>query len=252
MRKTRRRSGGKKRRTRCWSRRRKNGSRYTVCKQSRGQKGVYKKHSRTSYAKKRLRQRGGYSGIRVPLSPANFQGPSQATLPPFGPVKVPVPGITKVHDGEYYYAKNNRVIGAPKSTNSAWGKCSQKGGRKRRKRRGRKRRCPKTGKPICYCPSKRKSRRSRRKRRRQRGGTSSTVVNAIPGGTDIRDTYWGAGNKLVNLWDNWNGFAGRMSPSPSVQPIGVSKNIITPMPLMPQDYTNSGLQAAKSPYTAYN
>jgi len=190
--------------------------------------------------------RGGYSGIHVPLSPSNFQGPSQATLPPFGPVKVPTPGITQVHDGEYYFAHNNRVIGAPKSTNSAWGKCSQKGGRKRRKRRGRKRRCPKTGKPICYCPSKHKS------RGRQRGGASSTVINAIPGGTDVRGAFWGAGNKLGNLWDNWNGFGGRMSPSPNVQPIGISKNIITPMPLMPQDYTNSGLQASKSPYTAYN
>ena len=105
--KTRRRSGGKKRKTRCWRRRGKNGRRYTVCRGSRGEKGKYKKKRRTRYAKKRLRQRGGYSGINVPLSPSNFQGPSQPTLPPFGPVNVPVRGVTKVHDGEYYYLQAN-------------------------------------------------------------------------------------------------------------------------------------------------
>ena len=227
MRRTRRRSGGRKRRTRCWRRRAKSGKRYTVCKGSRGQKGVYKKRRRTKYAKKRLRQRGGYSGIKVPFSPANFQGPTHPVLPPFGPVKVPVPGVTKVHDGEYYYAKNNRVVGAPKSTNSAWGAKSQKGAGKKRKKR-------------------------RRRRRKQRGGTSSSVVNAVPGGTDVRDAYWSAGNKLVNLWDNWNGYGGRMSPAPTVQPIGKSQNTISPAPAMSKLYQDAGLQASKAPYQAYN
>ena len=36
--------------------------------------GRYKKKRRTKYAKKRLRQRGGYSGVSVPLSPANQAG----------------------------------------------------------------------------------------------------------------------------------------------------------------------------------
>ncbi len=246
--KTRRRSGGKKRKTRCWRRRRKNGSRYTVCRGSRGEKGKYKKKRRTKYAKKRLRQRGGYSGINVPLSPANFQGPSQPTLPPFGPVNVPVRGVTKVHDGEYYYAKNNRVIGAPKAGGSTWGKPtwakSQKGGRK--KRRGRRRRCPKTGKKICYCKPKRK------RKRRQRGGSTSSVVNAIPGGSDVRDVYWSAGNKLVNLWDNWNGFGSNMSTNAAVQPIGRPGNAPAPASSMPTLYQDAGLQASKAPYQAYN
>lgn len=224
--KTRRRAGGKKRKTRCWRRRNKTGKRYTVCKGSRGQKSVYKR--RTKYARKRLRKRmkGGYSGINVPFSPANFQGPSQPVLPPYGPVNVPVPGITKVHDGEYYYAKNNRVIGAPKSTNSAWGKKSQKGGRKKKKRR--------------------------RRRKRQSGGSSSTVVNAIPGGGDLRDVYWGMGNKLVNLWDNWNGYGGRMSPSPTIQPIGVSNASSMSPASLPQIYKSAGEAAAAKPYTAYD
>ena len=277
MRKTRRRSGGRKRRTRCWRRRTKSGRRYTVCKGSRGQKGVYKrKHRRTSYAKKRLRhrggdgegtetqlnrieskldesmklteegdrdlllelqvrlnhlgeqleQRGGYSGIKVPLTPANFQKPSQPVLPPYGPVNVPVPGITKVHDGEYYYSKNNRVIANPKATSCKWGK-PKKGGRKR-KRRGGKR------------------------RRRQRGGSASSVVNVLPGGTDIRDVYWGTGNNLVNLWDNWNGFAGRMSPAPATQPIGTSKSVQVIPASLPQMYESAGEAAAVKPYTAYD
>ena len=243
MRKTRRRSGGRKRRTKCWRRKTKQGRRYTVCKGSKGEKGVYKRRRRTTYAKRRLRQRGGYSGIKVPLSPANFQGPSQPTLPPFGPVKVPVPGVTKVHDGEYYYAKNNRVFGAPRSTNSAWGKHSQKGAGKRRGRkgRGRRHRCPKTGKSVCYCKHK--------GRGRQHGGSSSSVVNAIPLGTDLRDAYWSSGNKLVNLWDNWNGFSGRMSPAASVQPIGVKPGtLFTEAPDIAMEYADAGLQASKPPY----
>jgi hypothetical protein len=170
--------------------------------------------------------KGGYSGINIPFSPANFQGPSQPVLPPYGPVNVPVPGITKVHDGEYYYAKNNRVVDTPKSTNSAWGKKSQKGGRKNKKRHRRK--------------------------KKQRGGFSSTIVNAIPGGTDIRDVYWGTGNKLVNLWHNWNGFAGGMSPSPLVQPIGANKTSSMSPTSLPEMYKSAGEAAASKPYTASN
>ena len=117
-----------------------------------------------------------------------------------------------------------------------------------RKRKGRRRRCPKTGKMICYCKHKGKKRR----KRRQRGGSTSTVVNAVPGGTDLRDVYWSAGNKLVNLWDNWNGFASNMSTNPAVQPIGKPGAQLAPASQMPTLYKDAGLQASKAPYQAYN
>ena len=214
--KTRRRTGNKKQKTKCRTRASKTRKHNTVCKSRRGKKRVYKRRR----TRKRLRKRmkGGYSGINIPFSPANFQGPSHPVLPPYGPVNVPVPGITKVHDGEYYYAKNNRVIGAPKSTNSAWGKKTQKGGTKKKK---------------------------------QHGGFPSTIVNALPGGTDIRDVFWGTGDKLVNIWDTWSGRAGRMPSSSSVQPIGVNKTPSMSPISLPQMYKSAGQAAASKPYTAF-
>lgn len=214
--KTRRRTGCKKQKTKCRTRASKTGKHYTVCKGRCGKKRVYKRRR----TRKRLRKRmkGGYSGINIPFSPANFQGPSYPVLPPYGPVNVPVPGITKVHDGEYYYAKNNRVIGASKSTNSALGEKSQKRGGNKKK---------------------------------QRGGFPSTIVNALPGGTDIRDVFWGTGDKLVNIWDNWSGRAGRMPSSTTVQPIGTSKTSSVSPNSLPQMYKSAGQAVASPPYTAF-
>jgi len=228
MRKTRRRIG-RKRKSKCHGRRTKRG-RHRACKRTHKRRKVHHKRKRRGSTKRRLRHRGGYSGIKVPLSPANFQGPSQPTLPPFGPVNVPVRGVTKFHDGEYYYAKNPNVIAAPRSTNSAWGKKSQTGGRKKKKR---------------------KKKKKKKKKSCQRGGTSSSVVNALPGGTDFRDLYWSQGNKLVNLYDNWNGYAGRMSTAASVQPIGKSGNLLASAAPVSTLYQDAGLQASKSPYQAY-
>ena len=43
---------GGARRTRCWSRKRRNGSRYTVCNRSKGQKAMYKKKRKTRKVRK--------------------------------------------------------------------------------------------------------------------------------------------------------------------------------------------------------
>lgn len=201
-----------------------------------------KRQRRTHHKKRRVRRRkrGGYSGIRVPLSPANFQGPSQPTLPPYGPVTVPVPGITKVarqnSDQQYYYAKNNRVMGNPTSTYSTWGPKSQTGGRKRRRKKKRRRRT-----------------RKRRRRRKQRGGTTSSVINAIPFGTDLRDAYWRTGNRVTNLWDSYNGFPGRMSTAAAVQPIGIDHGLpYAAAPALSSLYQDGSNQAASPSYQAYN
>lgn len=138
--------------------------------------------------------------------------------PPGGSLGVSKPGIQTVDDSKYYYAKNNRVQATPEMGIPAL----KKGGS-----------------------------------RKQRGGSFSSAlesaVAAFPGGTDIRDVYWSSTNKLSNLWNNWNGFPGTMSPSPSVQPIGQTKttNLVTE-PDIAKIYSDAGKTAASKPYQAYN
>ena len=139
-------------------------------------------------------------------------------FPPGGPLAVPKPGIQTVNDSKYYYAKNNRVQQPPNM-----------------------------GTPVL----------KRGGGRKQKGGSLSSAlgsaITAFPGGTDIRDAYWSSTNKLSNLWNNWNGFPGTMSPSPSVQPIGQTKiSNLVKEPDIAKIYADAGKTASSKPYQAYN
>ena len=95
------------------------------------------------------------------------------------------------------------------------------------------------------------------KRCRQKGGSLSSAlesaISAFPGGTDLRDVYWSSTNKISNLWNNWNGFPGTMSPLPSVQPIGqtTAPNLIK-LPDIAKIYDDAGKISSGKPYQAYN
>ncbi len=96
-----------------------------------------------------------------------------------------------------------------------------------------------------------------KKRRQQKGGsltsTLEQVLMALPGGTDIRDVYWSSTNKISNLWNNWNGRAGRMSPLPSEQPIGnKTNNSSSSKSNIAKAYKQAGTQASSKNYQAYN
>lgn len=165
-----------------------------------------KKHHkrRTHHKKRRTKHRGGYSGAgNVILTPATFL-PENA-YPPNGPVNVP-PGITKVAtkggEQQFYYAKNNKVIGAPKSTNPP----KQSGGKRRKSKRKHKKRKHKRR------TRRRKRSRKRRRRRGHRGGGLSDVVESIPGGTDVRDVYYKAGNLVGSLYSQYAGYGPTNQP----------------------------------------
>ena len=180
-------------------------------------KKSYKRRRPTKHSKKtrkrRRRRRRQLGGFRNNVF---LSKPQQ--YPPGGSLGVSKPGIQTVDDSKYYYAKNNRVQATPEMAIPAL----KKGGS-----------------------------------RKQRGGSFSSAlesaVTAFPGGTDIRDVYWSSTNKLSNLWNNWNGFPGTMSPSPSVQPIGQTKitNLVNE-PDIAKIYSDAGKTAASKPYQAYN
>jgi len=170
------------------------------------------KHKRKSHKrrtrvkrKRRSRHRGGYSGAgNMIITPATFS-PTNA-YPPNGPVNVPNPGITKVAvkggDQQYYYQHNKKVISAPESTNPQ----KQKGGKRRKSKRKHKKRKHKRH------TRKHKRSRKRKHRRRHRGGALSDVVESIPGGTDVRDVYYRAGNLVGSLYSQYTGFGPTNQP----------------------------------------
>ena len=146
---------------------------------------------------KKYKKRGG--GVNGPLAAAPF-------LPPNGPVNVPVPGITNQQDQQYYYAHNGRVVPNPKSTNKAL--VMKRGGRKSRrkiKKRKSKKSYKKTHKKRNKKGKKHRS-RSKNRRRRHRGGNLSKIVEAIPGGTDLRDVYYRTTNHLADLYSRGTGY----------------------------------------------
>ena len=77
---------------------------------------------------------------------------------------------------------------------------------------------------------KRIKKRKRVMRKGQRGGSFTSkldaIINAIPGGTDIRDFYWSSTNSLGNVWKTWNGFPNSPKTSVLHQPANtLAKNI---------------------------
>lgn len=208
-----------------------------------------KSHKRRTRVKKRKRRRsrhrGGYSGTgNMILTPATFS-PTNA-YPPNGAVLVPSPGITKVatrgSEQQYYYAKNNRVMKAPESTNPQ----KQSGGRKRRRTKKRKRKHKKRKKRKTR---KRKKSRKRRRRRRYRGGGLSDVIEAIPGGTDLRDVFYKSGNLAGSLYSQYNGYGPTNEPPmtnyTAGQPINKSISLTSGDIPMHQYIQDGSLEASK-------
>ena len=153
-------------------------------------------------------KRGGGS-----LAPVPF-------LPPNKPVDVPVPGITSLHPQQYYYAHNDRVVPNPLSTNKAL--VMKRGGRKSRRKRRKskhKKRVHKKRSRKMKKRSRKVKRRSRKAKRRsrkvkrrnkQRGGAG--IIESIPGGTDLRDVYYRAGNMIGSLYSQYNGYGPTNQP----------------------------------------
>ena len=54
--------------------------------------------------------------------------------------------------------------------------------------------------------SNKKHHRSKIRRRRHRGGNLSKIVEAIPGGTDLRDIYYKTTNHLADLYSRSRGY----------------------------------------------
>jgi hypothetical protein len=237
-----------------------------------------KRRTHNKRRRKRTKYRGGYSGPgNLILTPATFS-PTVAR-PPNGPVLVPSPGITKVatrgSEQQYYYAKNNRVMKAPESTNPQ----KQSGGRKRRRTKKRKRKNNRVMKaPASTNPQKqsggrrrtkkrkmkrkrkkrkthkRKSRKHRR-RRRHRGGGLSDVVESIPGGTDVRDVFFKAGNVVGSLYSQYNGFGGTNQPPMTNYTAGqpINKPVqLTPGDIPMHQYIEDGSAQASKFEAGYN
>jgi hypothetical protein len=166
-------------------------SRIRYNRKSKKRSRKYKKRSR------KYKKRGG--GVNGPLAAAPF-------LPPNGPVNVPVPGITNQQDQQYYYTQNDRVVPNPESTNKAL--VMKRGGRKSR-RKLKKRKSRKSYKKTHKKRNKKGKkhrRRSKNKRRGRRGGNLSKFVEAIPGGTDLRDVYYRTTNNLADLYSRGTGY----------------------------------------------
>ena len=130
-----------------------------------------------------------------------------------------------------------------------------------RYKRNTKRR--KTGKGYKVAKHYKKTHKRIKKRRRartkgQKGGSLiskfDSVINAIPGGTDIRDFYWSSTNSLGNLWKNWNGFPGITSTSIINQPIDKSiKHMSSKNKLdIAKIYNDAGDVASGKKYQAFN
>lgn len=186
-------------------------------------------YNRRSYRRRQPNKRGRKSrkGRRINTRKRQRGGFSNKLFlstpqqyPPGGSLAVPNPGIQSVNDSKYYYAKNNMVTPTPNMELPVL-------------KRGGGKRC------------------------RQKGGSLSSAlesaISAFPGGTDLRDVYWSSTNKISNLWNNWNGFPGTMSPLPSVQPIGqtTAPNLIK-LPDIAKIYDDAGKTASGKPYQAYN
>ena len=191
-------------------------------------------------------KRGGSS-----LAPAPF-------LPPNKPVNVPIPGITGLHPQQYYYSHNNRVVPNPLSTNKAL--VMKRGGRKKsrrkpRKSKNRKRVHKKKSRKMKKRIRKTKKRSRKMKRRnKQRGGAG--IIEAIPGGTDLRDVYYRTGNMIGSLYSQYYGYGPTNEPPMSSyinQPILNDKGQVgSDVPL--HTYIQDGsVQASKPEFSAnYN
>lgn len=200
-----------------------------------------RKHSR------KYKKKGG--GVNGPLALAPF-------LPPRGPVNVPVPGITNQQAQQYYYSHNGRVVPNPESTNKAL--VIKRGGSK--SRRKQKKCKPKKSRKKSRKKSHKKSRKNGRKngrktnkklkRDRHRGGNLSKIVEAIPGGTDLRDVYYRTTNHLADLYSRSSGYGPINDPPnrnyiPKLDIKNVDKNIIP----MSQLVGDGSKQAAKPEFS---
>lgn len=198
-------------------------------------RNMRKKHSR------KYKKRGG--GVNGPLAAAPF-------LPPNGPVNVPVPGITNQQDQQYYYAHNDRVVPNPESTNKAL--VMKRGGRKsRRKLKKRKSRksYKKTNKRRNK-KGKKHRRHSKNKRRGRRGGNLSKIVEAIPGGTDLRDVYYRTTNHLADLYSRGTGYGPiNDPPNRNYIPDFKIKNVDGDMVPMSQLVGDGSKQASKPQFS---
>ena len=210
----------------------------------------YNRKSKKNMRRKRSRKykkRGG--GVNGPLAAAPF-------LPPNGPVNVPVPGITNQQDQQYYYAHNGRVVPNPKSTNKAL--VMKRGGRKSRRKpkKNKAKKSHKKSQKRRNKKSNKKPRRSRQKHRRRRGGNLSKIVEAIPGGTDLRDVYYKTTSQIGSLYSQYNGYGPTNEPPMSNyvdQPIADIQNVDgTTVPIA--QYVGDGSnQVAKPQFSAnYN
>lgn len=205
------------------------------------------KHSRKIRKRTRHHKKRGGAISNGPLAPAPF-------LPPNGPVNVPVPGITNQQDQQYYYAKNNRVVPNPKSTNTVILK-KYKGGKKHKSRKVHKKRHVRKSRKV---NKKRKSHKGRKQHKRHRkihrGGNLSKLVEVIPGGTDIRDVYYKAGNMVSNIYSQYTGY-GPINEPPmtnytSGQPIAKNGDVDGTLTPLAQYIGDGSNQAAKPEFSA--
>ena len=210
----------------------------------------YNRKSKKNMRRKRSRKykkRGG--GVNGPLAAAPF-------LPPNGPVNVPVPGITNQQDQQYYYAHNGRVVPNPKSTNKAL--VMKRGGRKSRRKhkKNKAKKSHKKSQKRRNKKSNKKPRRSRQKHRRRRGGNLSKIVEAIPGGTDLRDVYYKTTSHLGSLYSQYNGYGPTNEPPMSNyvdQPIADIQNVDGNTVPIAQYVGDGSNQVAKPQFSAnYN
>ena len=193
-----------------------------------------KKNMRRKHSKKYKKKGGGVNGT---LALAPF-------LPPNGPVNVPIPGITNQQAQQYYYSHNGRVVSNPESTNKAL--VMKRGGSKSRLKK--KKRKPKKS----HKKSHKKGRKNNKKKKliRHNGGNLSKIVEAIPGGTDIRDVYYKTTNHLADLYSRSSGYGPINDPPnrnyiPKLNIKNVNKNIIP----MSQLVGDSSKQAAKPQFS---
>lgn len=162
-------------------------------------KNMRKKSRKMRKRQRKYKKRGG--GVNGPLAAAPF-------LPPNGPVNVPIPGITNKQVQQYYYVHNGRVVPNPESTNKAL--VMKRGGRKSR-RKHKKRKSKKPSRKS-HKKTHKKRRRRRNKRRKHKGGNLSKIIEAIPGGTDVRDVYYNTTSKLGSLYSQYNGYGPTDAP----------------------------------------
>jgi hypothetical protein len=124
----------------------------------------------------------------------------------------------------------------------------KRGGRKSR-RKLKKRKSKKSHKKS-HKKRHKKHRRSKNRRRRHRGGNLSKIVEAIPGGTDLRDVYYRTTNHLADLYSRGTGYGPiNDPPNRNYIPDFKIKNVNGDMVPMSQLVGDGSKQASKPQFS---